>query len=449
MGRKRQGVCFTLPSLSPVPLTRKAVSDFSASRYAQEAGAREIAAKIVEDVQLRGFEAVREYSRLLDGFELTPENALASRQEIADAGKSLAPAQREAMLEMKGRVEAFALMQESRMGDVSLVGKEGRTELRFVPVKRVGIYVPAGRAPLFSSLIMAAVPAAVAGAGEIVAFTPPQKDGNASPFVLAAAGMCGISRVYKIGGAQAIAAMAFGIEGVMERADVICGPGNAYVSAAKQMVAGMGARIDVPAGPSEVLVVADGSANPAFAAADMLAQAEHGADSVAWCICDSWETARNVSAELSAQLERLPEGSPARASIQKWGKVLVAKSLEEAVDASNELAPEHLELLVGNAAWLLPLVKNAGAVFVGTGEAFCDYGMSGGNHILPTNSAARAWGGVSVQTFGKWMYVERLEKAAQKRLAGTAALLARMEGLEAHARAAEARENGGEYEKLD
>ncbi len=344
------------------------------------------------------------------------------------------------MLEMKGRVDAFARVQKASMGEVSQEGKDGRTSLRFVPVERVGIYVPAGRAPLFSSLFMAAVPAAVAGVKEIVVCTPPQKDGKANPFILAAARMCGISRICKIGGAQAIAAMAYGIEGMMARVDVVCGPGNAYVSAAKQAVTGEGVRIDVPAGPSEVLVIADCSANPAFVAADMLSQAEHGADSVAVCICESVGLARKVSAELSAQLGRLPEGSQARASIPKWSRIFVAKSTGDAIDAANELAPEHLELMVKDAEGLLPLVKNAGAVFVGTGEAFCDYGMSGGNHILPTNSAARAWGGVSVQAFGKWMYVESLSGAAQKRLAKTSALLARMEGLEAHAKAAEARE---------
>ncbi|MFA6907612.1 MAG: histidinol dehydrogenase [Candidatus Micrarchaeia archaeon] len=416
------------------------------SRRAQEEGAKEIASKMVADVRLRGFAAVEEYSRRLDGFALSPGNAKVSRQEIVDAESALSPSQREAMLEMKGRVETFARAQKSAMGEVCLEGKDGKTSLVFVPVERAGIYVPAGRAPLFSSLFMAAVPAAVAGVEEIVVCTPPQKDGNANQFVLAAARMCGISNVYKIGGAQAIAVMAYGIDGLMERVDVICGPGNAYVSAAKQIVAGGGAKIDVPAGPSEVLVIADGSANPSYAAADMLAQAEHGADSMALCICDSEDTARKVSAELSAQLGKLPVGSAARASIPKWGKVLVAKSLEEALHASNELAPEHLELLVKDAARLLPQVKNAGAVFVGTGEAFCDYGMSGGNHILPTNSAARAWEGVSVQTFGKWVYVDMLGNAAQKRLAKATALLARMEGLEAHARAAEKRDT---YEKLD
>ncbi len=400
----------------------------------------------MEDVRLRGFAAVADYSRRLDGFALSPGNARASRREIEDAEKLLLPAQRNAMLEMKGRIEEFARAQKASMGEVCLEGNDGKTTLRFVPVERAGIYVPAGRAPLFSSLFMAAVPAAVAGVEELVVCTPPQKDGNANRFVLAAAAMCGIPNVYKIGGAQAIAAMAYGIGGMMPPVDVICGPGNAYVSAAKQIVAGNGTRIDVPAGPSEVLVIADGSVNQAYAAADMLAQAEHGADSVALCICDSKDAARKVSTELSAQLGKLPEENAARASIPKWGMVLVAKSLEDAVGAANALAPEHLELLVKDAARLLPLVKNAGAVFVGTGEAFCDYGMSGGNHILPTNSAARAWGGVSVQTFGKWMYTETLEETAQGRLAKATALLARMEGLEAHARASEKRDI---YEKLD
>jgi len=444
--RKRQGVCFTLPSLAPAPLTRKAISDFLASRRAQEEGAREIASRIVEGVRLRGFEALEECSRELDGFSLSPENARVQPWEIDEAEKALLPSQQEAMLEMKARLEAFARVQKDAMGEVCLEGNDGKTSLVFVPVARAGIYVPAGRAPLFSSLFMAAVPAAAAGVEEIVAFTPPQKDGKANPFVLAAARMCGISDVYRIGGAQAIAAMAYGMDGMMAPVNVICGPGNAYVSAAKQIVAGSGARIDVPAGPSEVLVVADGTANPAYVASDMLAQAEHGTDSVAWCICDSREVALEISYELSTQLERLPASSAARASIPKWARVFVAGSMEEALRASNEIAPEHLELFAGDAQRLLPLVKNAGAVFAGTGEAFCDYGMSGGNHILPTNSAARAWGGVSVQTFGKWMYVEKLEESAQKRLAKPAALLARMEGLEAHARAAEKRDDCGKMD---
>jgi histidinol dehydrogenase len=429
--------------LVPVPLTAKAISNFAESRKAQDEKARKAASEIVADVRSRGFEAVAEYSRKFDGFLLSPGNAAATKKELAMAEKSLSLPQRAAMLKMKARVESFARLQMLRMGQITQKSADGKTTLKFIPLQRVGIYVPAGRAPLFSSLFMAAVPAQVAGVSEIIICTPPQKDGNANSLVLAAAKMCSIPKVYKMGGAQAIAAMAYGIEGMVAPADIICGPGSAYVNAAKQIVAGEGVRIDVPAGPSEALVIADVSANPAFVAADMLAQAEHGGDSAAICICDSGDVARGISAELSRQLACLPAGSPARSSIQKWGRILVAKGMDAAIDAANSLAPEHLELLVKDAARLLPLVKNAGAVFINTGEAFCDYGMGGGNHILPTNFAAKAWGGVSVQSFGKWMYAERLSVSAQKRLAKDAALLARMEGLEAHARAAEARNTDG------
>jgi histidinol dehydrogenase len=436
-----------MSSLIPAPLTRKAISGFAASRRAQDEKARATAERIAADVRLGGFKALARYSRQLDGFAITRRNALASRREMDGAEKSLLPAQRKAMLLMKGKLERFARLQKSGMRKVRLEGKEGFAELRFMPVERVGIYVPAGRAPLFSSLFMAAVPAQAAGVEEIIVCTPQQKGGGASPLVLAAARMCGVRKVFKIGGAQAIAAMACGIGGMMAPADVICGPGNAYVSAAKQVAAGWGVRIDVPAGPTEVLVIADGSANPAFVAADMLAQAEHGPDSAATCICTSEEAAWQVSQELSAQLAALPESSAARVSIPKWGRIWVAKSRKELTDAANNLAPEHLELMLADAEKWLPKVKNAGAVFLNTGEAFCDYGMSGGNHVLPTSQAAKAWGGISVQAFGKWMYIEELDGGAQGNLAKTAALLARMEGLEAHARAAEKRLCYGNYRK--
>ena len=436
---KRQGVCFTVPSLRPVTLTSRAIYDFLSGRKASDESARQTAAKVIADVRAGGFDAIYAYSKKFDGLALTRKGAFATREEMLQAEQSLLPAQRRAMLLMKGKIERFARLQKSRMGKIAMKGKEGSTSLRFVPLERVGIYVPAGRAPLFSSLFMSAVPARIAGVKEMIVCTPPQTDGNASPLILAAASMCGIEKVYKIGGAQAIAAMAFGTEGLMQPCDVICGPGNAYVSAAKQLVASYGVRIDVPAGPSEVLIIAGDDARPEFAAADMLAQAEHGGDSAAICICVSNAFAGKVADELARQLALLPEGSPSRISIPKWGRIFVAKSMQEAFEAANSLAPEHLEIFGKDARKLAGSAKNAGAVFVETAEAFCDYGMSGGNHILPTNSAARAWGGVSVQTFGKWMYEETLAEKAQEKLSDACALLARMEGLEAHARAAEIR----------
>jgi len=431
-----------VPSLRPVLLTSRAISDFLAGRKASNEPARVTAAKVMADVRAGGFGALAEYSRKFDDFALTQKTALATREEIREAEQSLLPEQRRAMLLMKRKIERFARFQKASAGKVSLGGNEGTTSLHFVPVGSAGAYVPAGRAPLFSSLFMSAVPARVAGVKEIVACTPPQKDGKANPFILAAARMCGIEKIYKIGGAQAIAAMAFGVEGLLAPCDVVCGPGNAYVSAAKQMAASHGVRIDVPAGPSEVLIIAGKGANPSFVAADMLAQSEHGGDSAAICICVSNDFAGKVATELATQLAQLPGDSPARTSLPKWGRIMVANSMEDAFDAANAIAPEHLELFGKDAQMMAAMAENAGAVFIDTAEAFCDYGMSGGNHILPTNSAARAWGGVSVQTFGKWMYVESMRADAQKRLAKAAALLARMEGLEAHARAAEIRKDG-------
>ncbi|MDO8339184.1 MAG: histidinol dehydrogenase [Candidatus Burarchaeum sp.] len=426
----------------PTSLTSTSIPDFISLRRTEDKNARETAARILSDVQSRGFSAIAAYSRKFDAFNLTKQNCLITREEFDEAASRVTPGQRQAMRKMKGRLESFALLQKSKMDDVSQKSKDGTTTLKFMPVERVGIYVPAGRAPLFSSLFMAAVPACIAGVQDLVVCTPPQKDGKANPFILAAARMCGIDKVCKLGGVQAIGAMAFGVEGLIRPVDVVCGPGNAYVSAAKQIVASSGVRIDVPAGPSEVLVIADQSANPSFVAADMLAQAEHGADSAAICICTSMRLAERVSQELAAQLASLPTQNPARQSIPKWGRIFVVRDIDVALDAANALAPEHLELMVADALKWLPKIKNAGAVFLATGEAFCDYGMGCGNHILPTNSSARAWGGVSVQTFGKWMYVESLSAGAQQRLACVSALLARIEGLEAHARAAEKRAGG-------
>jgi len=394
-------------------------------------------------VRQRGFDAVAEYSRKFDGFGLTRSNTAVTPQEFREARALVSIAERRAIIEMKRRIEGFAKFQRAAIKDIMRKTREGTTALVFKPVERIGVYVPGGRAPLFSSLVMAAVPARCAGVKDIVVCTPPQKDGKVNPFVLVAAEACGVNKVFKIGGAQAIGAMAYGLDRVMAPVDLICGPGNAFVSAAKQQAAAGGTRIDVPAGPSEALVIADGSVSPAFVAADMLAQAEHGPDSAAICICTSAKAAAMVAAELERQLAALPPGSPARQSIPKWGRIFVAKSVEEAVEAANEFAPEHLELLVKGAGRLVPLVRNVGAVFVGTAEAFCDYGMSGGNHILPTGAAARAWSGVSVQTFGKLVYVDELTGAAQRKLAAVSARLARMEGLEAHARAAEARDANG------
>lgn len=416
------------------------VSEYSLSRRQANEEARRISSSILKEVKARGFAAVAEYTEKFDGISITKKNVLVTSAEIDKAVSSLSSEERSAMLEMKKRLEGFSKVQKATLKDVVQRESDFTTKLVFRPLRRVGVYVPAGRAPLFSSLFMAAVPAKVAGVEETIVCTPPRKDGKVDSYVLAAARMCGITKIYRMGGAQAVAAMAYGIDGLLEPVDLVCGPGNAYVRAAKQEVSSMNVRIDVPAGPSEVLILADETADPALVAADMLAQLEHGPDSAALCLTTSDEIAEMVAVRLEEQLDSLDSENQTRLSLPKWGRIWLAKNLKQALDAADEVAPEHLELMVKDAKALVPKIRNAGAVFILTGEAFCDYGLSGGNHILPTGVSAKAWGGVSLQTFGKWMYVEEIGKKSQRKLAKKAALLARIEGMEAHARAAEARD---------
>src|SRR3989338_7346792 len=381
---KRKGVRFTdAPALAPQKIIEKLLLEYAASRREGERIAAQKASEIVEDVRKRGFAAVADWTWKLDGMELTLQNTSVSEEEIEEANGLLPDSERLAMLEMKGRIESFARVQKKSLGDVVQRTGDGTAKLVFRPVERAGIYVPAGRFPLFSSLFMAAVTAREAGVKGITLCSPPRQGGKIDQMILAAARMCGIGQVFKIGGAQAIAALAFGIEGLIKPVDVVCGPGNEFVSAGKQLAAARGTRIDVPAGPSDVLVIADDEANPAFAAADMLAQAEHGDGSAAICICVSQGMAEKISGELLRKLNSLPEGSAARKSIPAWGRIFVADSMEDALRASDLIAPEHLELLVKDAEGLVRKIRNAGAVFVRTAETFCDYGMGGGTHILP------------------------------------------------------------------
>ncbi len=432
---------FTKSIRNASAISETAISAYLKKRKTEDNKAFETASVIFKEIESKGFIAIAKFTKKFDKIEITKSNIKVPQSALKCAENALSADERAAILEMITRVRKFSIAQKKSMGKVSVKSTEGITELVFKPVETVGIYVPSGLAPLFSSLVMAAVPAQAAGVKNIIVCTPPKATRAQVRLIYATANLCGIKQVYRIGGAQAIFAMALGLEGLMPKAEVICGPGNSYVSAAKQIALSMaGVRIDVPAGPSEVLVIADESANTAYVAADMLAQAEHGAGSAAICICIGEETAANVIAEVSMQLEKLPESSPARISIPKWGRVWIAKDIDEAIGASEKIAPEHLELAIKNASKCAGMISNAGAVFILTAEAFCDYGMSGGNHILPTGTAAKTWGGVNVQTFGKWQYVEMLNGKAQSKLAKTCAQLARMEGLEAHARAAEIRE---------
>jgi histidinol dehydrogenase len=308
------------------------------------------------------------------------------------------------------------------------------------PIDRVGLYIPGGRTPLFSTLLMLALPARAAGVGELVTVTPPRPEGGLDPVVALAAQICGIEAVWTAGGAQAIAALAFGA-GDIAAVDKICGPGNAWVAEAKTLVASLpgGPAIDMPAGPSELLVVADSAASPATVAADLLSQAEHDPSAQVLLVTPSADLASAVRAELEAQRATLPRSGIAGESLAE-ARIILCSDLAEAVEIANLYAPEHLSLAVEEAEPLVALVRNAGAVFAGKGaaETFGDY-LAGSSHVLPTDGAARAWSGVSVHTFLKAIGVQTLTDEAARRLAGPAAVLARLEGLEAHARAADAR----------
>jgi histidinol dehydrogenase len=308
------------------------------------------------------------------------------------------------------------------------------------PLDRVGLYVPGGATPLFSTLLMLALPARAAGVEEIVAVTPPRPDGALDPLVALAAELSGIEAVWTVGGAQAIAALAFGA-GPMPRVDKICGPGNRWVAEAKSQVASRpgGPAIDMPAGPSELLVIADASADPATVAADLLSQAEHDSAAQVLLVTPSGSLADAVEAELARQVATLPRGDVAQASLAD-ARIILAQSLEEAMEIANLYAPEHLSLALAEPERLVERVRNAGAVFAGrfAAETFGDY-LAGSSHVLPTDGGARTWSGISVHSFLKAISVQTVTREAAERIARPAALLARLEGLEAHARAADAR----------
>ena len=391
---------------------------------------------IVEDVRAGGWDALCAQAERLDG---EAPRRIEVGPVAAEACRAFAPEQVEAIELAACNVRAFhegSLPLEHAVETMPglLVRKVWR------PIDRVGLYIPGGTTPLFSTLLMLALPARAAGVREIVAVTPPRPEGGLDPLVALAAELCGIETVWTAGGAQAIAALAFGA-GAIPRVDKICGPGNAWVAEAKTFVASLpgGPAIDMPAGPSELLVIADDGADPAMVAADLLSQAEHDASAQVLLVTPSADFARAAEAEVRARAGALPRAATAQASLAH-ARIIVSLDLDEAVDIANAYAPEHLSLAVADPEPLLRRVRNAGAVFAGrlAAETFGDY-LAGSSHVLPTDGAARAWSGVSVHTFLKAMSVQTVTPEAAARLAGPAAALARLEGLEAHARAADAR----------
>jgi histidinol dehydrogenase len=390
-------------------------------------------AAILEQVRSCGDAALRELGLRYDG--VAPDNLLVPEVEIRAAVASLPVELREAIAEAAGRIRAFheAGMQQ----DYAVTTADGVECRRVVrPIRRVGLYVPAGSAPLPSTALMLGVPAQLAGCPEIVLCTPPGRDGRPDATVLAAAAECGITTVVVAGGAQAVAAMAYGTESV-PRCDKIFGPGNAWVTEAKRQVstAEGGPGVDLPAGPSEVVVIADRGADPEFVAADLLSQAEHGPDSQVLLLTDDPELARAAVAEVERQVEDLPRADIARKSLAS-STAVVAPDLAEAFEISNDYAPEHLILALREPEEWLDRVERAGSVFLGdwSPETLGDY-CSGTNHVLPTAGAARWTGGVNVASFQIAMTVQRVTPQGLATTGPCAVTLSEAEGLHAHQRA--------------
>lgn len=393
---------------------------------------RDAVAALLADVRERGDAALREITARFDGVELASFEV--TEAEFAAAEAAIGDELKTAMREAAARIEAF---HEAGMAKpYSVETAPGVVCERMIrPIARVGLYVPAGSAPLPSTALMLGVPARLAGCREIVLCTPPRKDGSADPAVLVAARLTGATRVFKLGGAQAVAALAFG-SGSVPKVDKIFGPGNSYVTEAKQQVAQAGAAaIDMPAGPSEVLVIADAGANAAFVAADLLSQAEHGPDSQVLLLSDDVALLDAVEAEIEMQLAALPRADIARQALAA-SRLIRVQGLEQAFAISNAYAPEHLILALREPRAWLDQVEAAGSVFLGdyTPEALGDY-CSGTNHVLPTSGAARAYSGVSVASFQNFVSVQSASREGIAAIGGCAYTLARAESLDAHANA--------------
>nr|WP_237220012.1 histidinol dehydrogenase [Sphingomonas arenae] len=391
---------------------------------------------IVDDVRADSWDALCDIAERLDG---EAPRLVKVAPVAAKARRNFAPDVVAAMELAAANIRAFHAASLPRETAVeTMPGLTVRKVWR--PIDRVGLYVPGGKTPLFSTLLMLAIPARAAGVEEVVVVTPPRPQGGLDIAIGLAAELCGIDAIWTIGGAQAIAALAFG-SGDIPAVAKICGPGNAWVAEAKTYVSSLpgGPAIDMPAGPSELMVVADDSADPATVAADLLSQAEHDSAAQVLLATPSERLASAVQAELTAQLATLPRRDFAQAALD-GGTILLAGDLTEAADIANLYAPEHLCLAVEDPQTLLPLIRNAGAVFAGhaAAESFGDY-LAGSSHVLPTDGAARAWSGVSVHTFLRAMSVQTVTSQAGRALAAPAAALARLEGLEAHARAADIR----------
>ena len=399
-------------------------------------GVEDIVSEIIDNVKTRGDKALFEYCERFDKASLTALEV--TEEEVSEAFSSVDADFIKVIEEAAENIRAFHKRQVRNSfvineRDGVVIGQ------KVMPIEKVGLYVPGGTAAYPSTVLMDSIPAKIAGCSEIVMVTPPNKEGKVNPVILAAAKIAGVDRIFKVGGAQAVAALAYGTESI-PRVDKIVGPGNAFVAEAKKQVFGK-VSIDMIAGPSEILVVADSTSNPKFVAADMLSQAEHDKMASAVLVTDSYEFAEAVSAEIERQLPALPRFEIARASIDNNGKIIVAEgNLDLAIDIANEIAPEHLELSVDNPFDYLDKVKHAGSIFMGKNcpEALGDY-FAGPNHTLPTSGTARFSSPLGVEDFVKTSQFTYYTREALGRVSNKIKLFAEKEGLDAHAKSATVR----------
>lgn len=386
---------------------------------------------VLDVVKQDGDKAVLQFTRQFDGVQLS--SLVVTDEEIESAIQQVPDDLKRAIKQAANNIRVFHEKQKTAIEVVETM-KGVRCWRKSVGIDKVGLYIPGGTAPLFSTILMLAIPAQIAGCKEVILCSPPDKEDKLNPAILYAASLTRVHRIFKMGGVQAIAAMAYGTE-TIPRVYKIFGPGNQYVTCAKQLVQQEGTAIDMPAGPSEVCVLADASANPSFVAADLLSQAEHGVDSQVLLVSIDNQLIDAVIKELSVQLEQLPRKEMAAKALEN-SKAIFVKNMDDAIDLVNEYAAEHLIIACEQDEWIAEKITNAGSVFLGnySPESVGDY-ASGTNHTLPTNGFARAYSGVSLDSFVKKITYQRLTKEGLTAIAPTVTAMAAAEGLDAHKKA--------------
>jgi histidinol dehydrogenase len=393
--------------------------------------------QIFAEVQSKGDEAVSKYTSFFDGITIT--NFLVSETELQEAQQMVGSDLKDAIQVAKANIEKFHIAQKTEKVVVQTTEGVNCWQQKRA-IQKVGLYIPGGTAPLFSTVLMLAIPAQIAGCKEIILCSPPDKNGKINPAILYAANLCGITKIFKVGGIQAIAAMTFGTE-IIPKVYKIFGPGNQYVTVAKQVATQFGTAIDMPAGPSELLVYADDSAIASFVASDLLSQAEHGIDSQVILVTTSKEMLADVAKEIESQIQELPRKEIAEKAIEN-SKLILVPSESNALELINEYAPEHLIICSANEEYFLENIENAGSVFIGnyTPESAGDY-ASGTNHTLPTNGFARNYSGVNLDSFYKAITYQKISDKGIVNIGKSIEIMANAEGLQAHKNAVTLRLN--------